>query len=110
MNKQSIRKSLQTVETEMSSYPQVVKEEYDRCISKLANLCLGNIDDQIAGAMDDVVNEAFSNHDRSEIEYAFNEVKALYEHATTLHNLAFEKKSNLKTIIARLITEKNEGN
>ena len=109
MNKQSIRKNLQAVKAEVSCYPHVVKAEYNRRISELADLCVSDIDDQIAGALDDVAKEAFSAHDRSEIDFAFEEVKALYEHVKLLHGLTSEYRANLHTIVARLITEKNEG-
>ena len=110
MNKQTIWKSLHTAKDEMSFYPHVVKEEYEKCVSKIADLCLANIDDQVAGAMDDVVAASFSNHDHSGIEYAFKEVKALYEHTENLYNLVSKRQAELSTIVSRLITEKNEGN
>lgn len=110
MNKQTIWRSLRTAQDEMSFYPHIVKEEYNRCISQIADLCLANIDDQVAGAMDDIVAASFSTHDHSEIEYAYKEVKALFEHTEKLYNLVSTHRSNLSTIVSRIITEKNEGN
>ena len=101
MSKSTISRSLQTVKTEMSLYPYGVKEEYNRCISAIADLCLGNIDDHIAWT-------SFSTFDQSKIEHAFNEVKSLYDHTKKLYNLVAEHHCHLATIVSRLITEKNE--